>query len=322
MSKRAGRPEKRVSLNESLHPMPLEIPNLHGRGQVPKERIAAWREHHGDDCAGVIAGATWKGSWLDMAHSGDARLEGEWPGGVTWLLDCVAGQLQHRAGQRRGSQLARHVAHHDAHAPQRQHCGSCREGDEAGATAEGHCERPGVAEKPGRCSIPWCLRDQAHMDRRRAVPLRDEGREGLIGAQFGGEEGDEAARQIRLRVGAKSELDHRGPIADKGDGAPEGWGIHDALQRLAPQLSRAGCSHLRLMLLLGLLHGLMLHGLLLLQRLPRRLQLSLLVLLLLLLLLRRRRGRLAPYISKLKTRGCRHRAGHALWGAHSWLPSP
>lgn len=164
VSQGAGRPNERVILNEGLHPVPPEILNHHSRGQVPEQRIAERRDDHRDDGAGVEASAAGESGRRDAAEGDDARLGGERPGRLSWLPDCVAGQLQHRAGQRRGSKLARHVDQHQAHTAGRQHCGGAREGDEAGGAAKGHRELTSVAEKPRRCPEPRGIRDQAHMD--------------------------------------------------------------------------------------------------------------------------------------------------------------
>jgi hypothetical protein len=164
VSKKARRPEKRVSPNERLHPMPPEVLNDHSRGQLPEHRIAERRDDHSDDGAGVEPRSARQSGRLDLAEGDDTRLGSERPGCISRLLDCVAGQLQHSTGQRRGSQLARHIAQHQADTAEGKHCGGSREGDEAGGAPEGHRERTSVAEKPGRCPIPRGIRDQAHMD--------------------------------------------------------------------------------------------------------------------------------------------------------------
>ena len=164
VSKRAGRPQERVPLNERLHPVPSKVLNHHSRGQVPQQRIAERRDDHRYDGAGMKPRAALQSGRLDVAEGDDTRQGNERAGRISWLLNGVAGQLQHNAGQRRGSKVARHIAQHQAHTAGRQHCGSARERDEAGGTTERHRELTSVAKKPRSCPISRGIRDQAHMD--------------------------------------------------------------------------------------------------------------------------------------------------------------
>jgi len=171
VSKRAGRPGKRVARDERVHQVPPEALGHHGSRQIPEHRIVERGDDQRNDGAGVKPHTARKRGWLNLAERDNAGPRGKRAGGTAGLLDGVAGQLQHSAGQRRGPKLTRHVDEHQADTAGRKHCRCTPEGDEAGGAVEGQRDHAGVAEKPRRVPKPWGIGVEAHMNCHRAIPL-------------------------------------------------------------------------------------------------------------------------------------------------------
>jgi hypothetical protein len=142
--------------------------------------------------------------------------------------------------------VARHIQHHEAHTSGREKSGRISDGEEAGGALKGHREHSTMAEEPRGRTKARRRGDQPHLDYHGALPLSvDEGGKRLIRAELRLQEGDRGLWKARCRRKAQVQLIDWVAAVAEGDGAGDGWSVHDGVHRLPSQPGWAGRTHWR-----------------------------------------------------------------------------